>query len=332
MPLAFSAVFCIIFLYGYFGGAFILGEWDPDNRLKKIPYLSKYADRWDNAAYLDRKEAERCAQQIRSSEYIDMAVHGLMHNYFKPGLPYGNSDYYYKADDTRYMVDEGEVRLRLDAYFDLVRYYDLKPEINSFIPPTFAYRWQEISRILKDYGIIYASTVFKMMLVPEAVTAPEIAGVENGIITVDRKNNVINWRVVSSDPRELPVLPGIFGCHWPNVLHVDPERHGEVVENWVTYFQKCADTYGVILSRDIGFCATQSLYKNHAVLTEQNGRYICDIRNVPKAKGLKKEFYISTEKQLKSWTGCDAVLYETHNGLYNYQITPKENLLTFCVQ
>lgn len=310
--------------------AFILGEWDPDNRLKTIPYLSKYADSWDNVAHLDREEAERCAEVIRSGEYIDIAVHGLLHNYFKPGIPYGNSDYYYRQDGKLCMTDEGEIRRRLDAYFDLVSYYHLQPEINSFIPPTFAYRLQEMSPILKDYGILYASTIFEIMEAPEGVAVPEIAGVDNGIITVDRKNNMIPWNEVGADPRDLPVMPGIFGCHWPNALHADPARHGEIVEKWVSYFRKCADTYGVILSRDIGFCATQSLYVNYAMVTECDGGMTVDIRNVPKAAGLKNEFYISTEKPLNRWTGCDAELYETHTGFMNYKITPRADILTFC--
>ena len=33
--------------------AFILGEWDPDNRLADVPYLSKYGKDWDNARNYD---------------------------------------------------------------------------------------------------------------------------------------------------------------------------------------------------------------------------------------------------------------------------------------
>ena len=56
---------------------FVLGEWDPDNRLRGVPHATKYGSRWDNAAFLDRDETERCAALLRSSAWIDIAVHGL---------------------------------------------------------------------------------------------------------------------------------------------------------------------------------------------------------------------------------------------------------------
>ena len=49
--------------------AFVVGEWDPDNRLRSVKHLSKYGDGWDNAAHLDREEMRRCAEVINTSPW-----------------------------------------------------------------------------------------------------------------------------------------------------------------------------------------------------------------------------------------------------------------------
>ena len=76
--------------------AFILGEWDPDNRLRAIPHLSRFGDKWDNASHLDMERAKRCAQVINNSPYIDFCLHGLNHGYYMDGVDnWDTSDYFY---------------------------------------------------------------------------------------------------------------------------------------------------------------------------------------------------------------------------------------------
>jgi RNA polymerase sigma factor (sigma-70 family) len=62
--------------------AFIIGEWDPDNRLKDIPNLSKWGNDWDNVSYIDKNKLIECIDVINNSPFIDIAVHGLMHGYY----------------------------------------------------------------------------------------------------------------------------------------------------------------------------------------------------------------------------------------------------------
>ena len=49
---------------------FCLAEWDPDNRMRTIPYLSKYGDDWNNAAYYDARIAAECEHDIRRFEIV----------------------------------------------------------------------------------------------------------------------------------------------------------------------------------------------------------------------------------------------------------------------
>ena len=113
--------------------AFVLGEWDPDNRLRGIKHLSKFGDSWNNAAYLGKEEMAAVAEVINASPYIDIAVHGLMHNYYDPKIPYCNSDYFYPENGLMKMIPESEIRARLDAFFDLLDYYKIKPKFEDDI-------------------------------------------------------------------------------------------------------------------------------------------------------------------------------------------------------
>lgn len=306
--------------------AFVLGEWDPDNRLRAIPNLSKYGENWDNAAYFDPEEAAKSVAVLNDSPYIDIAIHGLLHNNYEPGSQYGNTDYFYKKEDTYYPVSEAQVRQRLDAWFDLVKYHGINQKINSFIAPNFVYRWDFLCHILKDYGVTYVSTVFDRIENSEGMFGGHI---DHGMITLDRNFNDIPWYEVGSDPGKFPPHKGIFGCHWPNVLQMDPEGYPTVLDRWEAYFKQCAETFGIILSRDMEFCAAQTLHKRFAKVKTEGGKFVVDLTEVPKAKGLRNSFCISTRSPIGAYTGCEVQLLETHNGFWNYQIDPTDTRLTF---
>lgn len=306
--------------------AFVIGEWDPDNRLRKIPHLSKFGSNWNNAAYVNEDEVRQCVEVINASPYIDVAVHGLLHGYYQSGTDnYDCSDYYYRINRELFMVPEEEVRLRLDSFFELCRYYGIRKPLNSFVPPSFNYRWNELSRILKDYGIDYVSTIFKTM---ETEQPKEFADVENGIITVDRKHNMIPFYAYDCNYEALPPVGGIFGAHWPNILHFESEKYPDVVRRAAAYFKRCGEVFGIILSRDMRFCASHSLYKRYAKVRFEGDVMHIDLTEVPTAKGRADKFYISAASAPKAWTGCDCSEFEHHDGFCNYEITPHENMIT----
>ena len=313
--------------------AFVVGDWDPDNRLKHIKYLSKFGDDWNNAAYLGKEEMQAVADTVRNSPYIDIAVHGLQHNYFHPDHGYTNTDYYYHIGETHVLIPEEEIRARLDAYFDILDHYRIGKKVNSFIPPNFDYIWGSMAHILADYGIRYVSTVFTYpdLQTPEGFVKPALVGVDNcGVITLNRNVNRISWREVGSDLDEFPTLAGIFGCHWPNVLHLDQTRNMETVENWARYFLRCADTFGIILSKDIGFAATQTLYREYASVTYSGGTMTVDVSGVPTAPGRRDRFYISARQEITAFTGCQIEVHERRDGFLNYAVTPTSTVMTFA--
>jgi hypothetical protein len=311
---------------------FVLGEWDPDNRLRRVKYLSKFGDNWNNATYLGKEEMQAVADTVRSSPYIDIAVHGLLHNYYHPDHDYTNTDYYYHDGERHILTPEDEIRTRLDAYFDILDYYRIGKTPNSFIPPNFDYVWGSMTHILADYGIKYVSTVFTYpdLQTPDGFVKPQYGGVEgHGIITLNRNVNRISWREVGSDLDGLPPLAGIFGCHWPNLLHEDPKRNMETVDNWERYFKHCADTYGIILSKDIAFAAAQTLFSEYSNVSYDGGRMTVDITSVPKTDGRADRFYISARQEITAYSGCQIELHERRNGFINYAVTPLSSIMTF---
>ena len=118
--------------------AFIVGEWDPDNRLRSVKGLSKYGDGWDNAAHLDSKEMARCVEVINSSPYIDFALHGLFHNYYRGDGVYHNSDYYYHDGDALVMIPEAEVLSICDLLDS--RLYEMRAALDGVAPGGFSER------------------------------------------------------------------------------------------------------------------------------------------------------------------------------------------------
>ncbi len=309
--------------------AFVLGEWDDDNRLKSVKNLSKYGDNWDNARYFDKSEMEKVVEAINSSEYIDFAVHGLLHGYYTDGIDNTDeSDYYYSVNKELFIIDEQEIRHRLDCYFDLVKHHGINKNINSMVPPSFTYRWNSLSNILKDYGIKYISTIFKKMEYP-GESKPVFAGVENGIITVDRNCNKVPWDAFSYDITKCEDTVGIFGVHWPNILDEISSPCPAIIDKWVEYFQRCSQNFGTILSKDMKFCATQSLYKSLSSITESYGTYTVDLSDVPILPQMQDVFYISTKQPILNHTGCELKLYETKKDFISYEIRPTKKIITF---
>ena len=56
---------------------FVIGEWDRWNLLRNETGMTYEPKTWDRASKIDLKEAERCFEAIESSEFIELAHHGV---------------------------------------------------------------------------------------------------------------------------------------------------------------------------------------------------------------------------------------------------------------
>ena len=310
--------------------AFVVGEWDPDNRLRTIPHLSKYGDGWNNAAYYDARIAAECAAILNRSDYVNLCVHGLLHGYYMDGVDsHDISDYYYRIKGQVLMVPQEEIRHRLDAFFDLLKYHGIDKKIDTMIPPSFYYRWNELSEILREYGIRYVGTIYRSMKSDGSDALPEVVGIErSGMITYDRHHNPIAWDKFGGPYEDLPILDGLVGVHWPNFLHEDPARNMETVERAAAYFRRCGREFGTVLSRDVAFYVTQSLYKRYAKTAEEDGVFTVDLSAVPKVPEMNDRFYLSSKKPILSWEGCTLSEYGRFDGHVTYEVLPLVSQIT----
>lgn len=297
--------------------AFILGEWDTEGRLsREIPHFAPLNHRPDPV------EMQKAVEIINASPYIEVAVHGLCHGYYAPDNPAKDtSDYYIRyAKDRMEMIPEPEVRLRLDAFFSLCREHGITKPIRGFVPPSGAYRGFELSSILKEYGLLYNVSSFHRPLrftnVPDPALLDEVF-VEDGFITLKDQIDPIPWDAHDADMRSLPPCYGVIGMHWPNILHADPNRHGETLQKLVPYFERCADTFGIVLSKDVAFAATQALYRKYAVLREDT----LDLSAVPPALGRQESFILSSAEPLQ-FRGAAVLSTEVKSGFINYELSP----------
>lgn len=300
--------------------AFVIGEWDPDNRFLEIPHLSKYGDKWNNTAYLDREEMQRVVAVINSSPYIDLNIHGLLHGYYMDGVDNADkSDYYYVINNEIYMTSESEIKLRIGKFRELLDYYGIKKSTESFVPPSFTYRWNELSRVLSTLGVKYISTIFDTMKCEGE--KPVCVGVENGIVTLDRNNNLLPWNEYNSCFENLPTVEGIFGAHWPNFLHSDPTRNEEVIERAVRYFRRSAERYGIVLSKGIEFAAIQSFYHTYAKVTFDDREINIDLRPLSGTPAEGKPFIISSIVAPVRVEGASIRSYEKKMDFASYELT-----------
>lgn len=299
--------------------AFVLGEWDLENELKDLPHFSPYGDGWDNARFRDRAEMAEMVGIVNESPHIDMAIHGLYHGYYMDGTDNKDvSDFYYRVGGALHMIPETEVRQRLDAFRKLTEVHGFRKDINSFVPPSFAYREGELSRILAEYGILYMSTIFETML---SDRKEEYAVVENGIINCDRFNNAVPWEALAYDFSTLPTASGVYGIHWPNICGSRPEEYPAVVDRAADFFRRCGAQYGTVLSKDMAFCAAQEIYRRYTKVTCGENAVTLDFSDVPAAAGLADAFCVSTKRPVRGFAGCEVAAYETQEGHRTYRVT-----------
>ena len=304
--------------------AFILGEWDMENRLSSIPNLSHFEGNWKNSIYRDKKEMERIVDIINSSPKLDMALHGLYHGYYAKGVDNPDlSDYYYTVNGRLHMTAEDEIRQRFDSFFDIMEYHNIKKSINHFIPPSFAFAQGGFTHILKEYGISYVSTIFSHLTWETG--SEKNAFVENGVAVVDRNNNQIPWDSVGFDASTLEPCRGILGLHWPNLLHLSPADNRDSVKRIAEYVKRCLEEFSVAVSEDISLCATQYLYEKYTDVKQNEMSVELDISKVPRSECVKSFFFVNTKTPIVKIDGAHFTRHKKLKSHITYKVVPQQN-------
>lgn len=323
---------------------FVIGEWDKKNRLRGMPHATYDEKGWDMASKIDYAEAERCFDVMEHAEYLEYAFHGLLHGYWQDGISIADQEfsYPYSLDyKTKYSpaswlrpVDNDYLESHIETFFKIYDDWGFKKKIRSFTSPSSVQGGIDDNRhmtaMMKKYGMIYWANQWSRV--------KSLCEVIDGVIFVNKGMNprVIPWEAYGIDPDILADYSfaynngidhaerAVYGTHWPNFLQYNPLRNLETVDAWARHFKRQAEIFGVMLSKDIAFCASQAVYRKKATLDFKKDGVIIDLSAVDGAGaiGLSDAFYISLEKSLcpKTAEGAEILLYETHDNFKTYEL------------
>lgn len=325
---------------------FTIGEWDKDNVLRGMKHATWDEEGWDRKSTLDMALAESFKKAIEESEHIDIAFHGLMHGYWVDGENYGNPREFYSYD-----LPEGATERRVDypvlpvsadyvdehleAWFKIYNGWGFTKKVEAFISPASLYKDKEIpdsyAKMAKKYGLKYWKNLWA-----EHICLTDIF---EGLIFINSNADIAEYSDYDIDPDTLSDLPlfneegrpfayAVMGSHWANFVRLDPKDNFEYVDKWVDYFKRQGSRFGVMLSKNIAFAASQAQYYAHTKMNFKDNTLTLDISSVDKqgAIELSDEFYISIENSLTptSCEGADLSVYQKQDGYTTYKIKRSE--------
>ena len=311
---------------------FVIGEWDKNNRLKGKPYMTPKPDEWDCKSKINMQEAEKCFEIIEGSDYIDLAHHGLLHGYWDEELGHDDKQFYIRPRKGH--RDYGERVFVptpaeffdecINAYNEIYRDWGFTQKIETFVSPGMTSGSlednDEVFKVVRSHGFKYWTNLWRAI--------DDDCQVIHGITFLRKDKENIPWNAYDVNPSALPDYTpserAIFRAHWPNFLRFDPLKNLENVEEWGKFFDKRAEYFGIMISRDIGFASRQALYQKFTKVSYPDGKIVLDFTDVDTSGALDigDTMYISLDKSLspKSITGARISLYEEHKTFRTYEI------------
>lgn len=317
---------------------FVIGEWDRHNILRRLPDASKSGRDWDSAPYLRPDDAAGIRDFLNQARYLEIALHGLLHDRWHEGKLVGPREFYVPQDNIKdapeTLASEPVIRSHLDTFFEIYRDWNFKQAIRSFASPGGSYgdSWKTdgLAGILSTYGIKYwCNTGFDACLV------------RSGIIINRKDITLAPWEAYDLDPGAMPdfdpARSGIVGGHWPNFLRFNPAKSLENLPAWQTFFQRQGEQFGIIMAKDFAFASHQQLYKNMAEVRCVDGQFIIDLGKADSqgAAEAPQPLYISVRQGLVP-ERCDGGLldfYEKHRDFCHYKIRrTAENIIKISLR
>ncbi|MBO5369260.1 MAG: hypothetical protein J6B23_01135 [Clostridia bacterium] len=303
---------------------FVLGDWDRKGILSKIPYSNRLGNKWTGSPYINIEEQEEIRDYLNSCEYIEMAVHGLMHECWNEDGEYMSAEFVpprdFKLGNERVPAPEWYMRQHLDGFMEIYNDWGFTQNLRAFTCPGHCFdAWKDgsFTKVLKDYGIKYWQEPYI-----------DITRVDNGVMLNKETGFLGFWEAYDLNPDKLPTYTedtaGIICSHWPNFLRYDPELNFEKLDKWTAFFKRQAEVFGIMLSRDTAFAHKQLLHKNHCVLTEEDGKIKIDFTKVDKVAptGFEAPLYISVRNDVAPFecVGATITEYESHKEFKTYCI------------
>ena len=231
--------------------ATILCEWDRKNILRNLPTSTWMGEKWDNSKWVG-PWLEAAADIIRNNaKHYELTLHGIGHEYWQDGT-FTRAEW---ADRSGQIRPLDQVKRHLDYFSKLMDQNQLGPFPKSFVPTAFLHGFGptgehniSMAGVLKKRGIKYINTPFYNMYNAESVQF-KLFGIDEGVITVDRGEDLFDWDVFGGKPNGMLTGP-TCGMHWPNLLHENPDRNSEIVDAWVDFLKPYNDKPETLLATD----------------------------------------------------------------------------------
>ncbi len=327
-------------------GMFVLGDWDKSGILKDVSYATKEGKNWKGSPYVygrnaidvqfsnkqgdNRSEANEFESELyeirdflNSCEYLEMAVHALMHECWDEEGNCLSAEFVpsidFKKGNESAPAPEWYMREHLDAFLKIYNEWGFTQELRSFTCPGHcrdAWENGSFTKILKDYGIKYWQEPY--------ITHPFV---DNGVMLNKMPSWLGLWEAYDLNPDKFEIYTeenaGIICTHWPNFLRYDPDMNLENIDRWKNFFDRQRNVFGVIISRDIAFAHHQQMYRHYCDITEVDGKIKIDCSKADEVstEAFDAPLYISVKNGVEfECEGGTMTVWEELGEFTNYEI------------
>ncbi len=322
-----------------------IGDWDRDNCLRGVVGPTHNPKGWNRKEEIDYELTQKFFEKAEGSEYIDYCIHGLLHGLYDENGKRLNEREFSRLNENRVyeLLPDCELDLHLDLFQHIYDSWGFKKKIVSFCPPCgfgFADKedWSPIERLSRN---LYKRGVRYIIARWQGKT--ECSRLNEGVWYMEKNVKFgISSAAIDVDPRYIKnfgedgdeEFGDVMGMHWANFLHYYPENNLERLGQWINYFNRQAEVFGLMLSRDIAFTGRQCIYRKNSKITFTAGECIVDTSDAERLgfDDLGDTFYISfrNENLPKSCTGGVMTLYESKNNFKTYEIKKQGSVVKFA--
>lgn len=255
--------------------AFVAAEWDRENLLRALPAATWMGARWDNGRWVGPWLEEAADILRRNRAHLELAVHSLAHERWQRGRM--SRAAFHAEGGTMWPGDE--IARHLELYGQVLDQHGLGPFPRAFVPPAEHHSFGDgetgMQAILRRLGVRFVAAHFPSCRQHAPPYSPWITS-ECGVTLVARSGFAVPWNALAPTPRfdfDQPTC----ALHWPNLLHADPARNGEVVDGWVALLRPFGQRLDGMLAADTRQAWTQTAYWALATVRPQAAGFDLDI-------------------------------------------------------
>jgi hypothetical protein len=151
----------------------VIGEWDKDNILTNELGTTYEPYTWDRKSKLNLDVAKKSFEIIKSSDYIEFALHGVLHgNYANDGRQITEMEYFEEKEDENGNINlccmsEEEILRRIDIFERIYNSWGFDKEIRSYAAPNgfpSNIQWEDLDPMISAFnkkGIKYWTNYWK---------------------------------------------------------------------------------------------------------------------------------------------------------------------------